>query len=96
MMFIDDAISGTIALMSAQADKISVRTSYNFSALSFSPQELVAEISKQLPGFTCDYVPDARQAIAESWPQSIDDSVARQDWGWQPQVDLPLLVMVIK
>lgn len=95
MMFIDDAITGTINLMSAPADHLSVRTSYNFSALSFSPQQLVDEIARQNPGFTCDYRPDFRQDIADSWPQSIDDSAARRDWAWQPEYDLPKLVSVM-
>lgn len=95
MMYIDDAVSGTLALMSASPDKISIRTSYNFSALSFSPQQLVDEIIKIHPGFTCDYSPDHRQQIADSWPKSIDDSVAHLDWGWQPQFDLSKLVKVM-
>ena len=89
MMYINDAIKGTVDLMQADAAKITVRTSYNFSALSFAPEELIAEITKLQPGFTCDFAPDHRQKIADSWPKKIDDSAARTDWGWQPDFDLP-------
>jgi nucleoside-diphosphate-sugar epimerase len=92
MMYIDDAISGTIKLMSAPKSKIAIRTSYNFSALSFSPRQLVKEIIKKRPGFSCTYKPDYRQLIADSWPQSINDSYARKDWGWQPKTSLIKLV----
>jgi nucleoside-diphosphate-sugar epimerase len=89
MMYIDDAIKGTIDLMEAPAENITVRTSYNFGAINFTPDELVAEIKKLYPNFSCTFNPDpVKQAIAESWPQSIDDSVARRDWGWKPEVDL--------
>lgn len=88
MMYMPDAIRGTIELMEADAEKISVRSGYNFAGFSFSPAELAAEIKKTIPDFTISYEPDFRQAIAESWPQSIDDSVARKDWGWKPEYDL--------
>lgn len=88
MMYMPDAIRGTIELMEAPADRISVRTSYNFAAMSFSPEELAAEIRRLVPEFQVDYKDDYRQAIAETWPQSIDDSVTRRDWGWQPQYDI--------
>jgi nucleoside-diphosphate-sugar epimerase len=88
MMYMPDAIRATIQLMEAPADKLTVRTSYNISALSFAPREIAAEIKKQIPDFTMRYKPDYRQHIAESWPQSIDDSVARADWGWAPEYDL--------
>lgn len=88
MMYITDAIRGTIELMEAPADKISVRTSYNLSAMSFSPKEITASIRQHIPEFTISYKPDYRQNIANSWPQSIDDSVARNDWGWKNEYDL--------
>ncbi|HTL09032.1 MAG TPA: NAD-dependent epimerase/dehydratase family protein [Chitinophagaceae bacterium] len=88
MMYIADAIRGTIELMEAPADRISVRTSYNLSGMSFSPKEIAAAIQQHIPDFTITYKPDYRQAIANSWPQSIDDSVARQDWGWKHEYDL--------
>jgi nucleoside-diphosphate-sugar epimerase len=87
-MYMPDAIRATIELMESTADKISVRTSYNISGMSFSPKEIGAEIKKHLPDFTITYEPDYRQQIAESWPQSIDDSVATKDWGWKPKYDL--------
>lgn len=88
MMYIDDAIRGTINLMEAPAKKLTVRTSYNFSAFSFSPEELCAELQKHIPNFVCAYKPDFHQKIADSWPRSIDDSQARKDWGWKHQFDL--------
>ena len=92
MMYMPDAIRSTIELMEAPADKISIRTSYNISAMSFSPKEIGAEIKKQIPDFKISYKPDYRQAIANSWPQSIDDSVARKDWGWKEEYDLSSMV----
>jgi nucleoside-diphosphate-sugar epimerase len=88
MMYMPDAIRATIELMEAPAQKISVRTSYNLSAMSFSPKDIAAEIKKHIPGFVISYKPDYRQAIADSWPQSIDDKVARKDWGWKEEYDL--------
>ena len=96
MMYIDDAIKGTIDLMEAPPENISVRTSYNFGAINFTPEELVAEIKKLYPNFTCTYDPDpVKQAIAESWPQSIDDSAAKNDWGWKPEIDLTKMTEVM-
>ena len=92
MMYMPDAIRATIELMEAPAENISVRTSYNVSAISFSPEEIAAAIQKHIPGFSISYKPDYRQAIADSWPASIDDSVATNDWGWQPQYDLEKMV----
>ncbi len=89
MMYMPDAIKATIELMEAPAEKISVRTSYNISGMSFSPKEIAAEIQKHIPDFTITYKPDYRQNIANSWPQSIDDSTARSDWGWSHEYDLP-------
>lgn len=91
MMYMPDAIRATIELMEAPADKISVRTSYNIHGMSFSPKEIAAEINKHIPDFAITYKPDYRQAIADSWPQSIDDSVAMNDWGWKPKYDLQLM-----
>jgi nucleoside-diphosphate-sugar epimerase len=88
MMYMPDAIRATIELMEAPADKISIRTSYNISGMSFSPKEIGAEVKKHISDFEISYKPDYRQAIANSWPQSIDDSVARKDWGWKEEYDL--------
>ncbi|HLD35116.1 MAG TPA: NAD-dependent epimerase/dehydratase family protein [Planctomycetota bacterium] len=88
MMYMDDAIKGTIDIMEADANKIKVRTGYNMAAISFSPKEIAAEIKKHIPKFECAYTPDFRQKIADSWPMSIDDSDARKDWGWKHDYDL--------
>lgn len=88
MMYMPDAIRATIELMEAPANKISVRTSYNLSSMSFSPKEIAAAIQNHIPEFTINYQPDYRQQIADSWPQSIDDSYARNDWGWSHEYDL--------
>ena len=88
MMYMPDAIRGTIELMEAPSDKISIRTSYNLSSMSFSPEQLAAEIKNFVPDFSITYKPDYRLTIANSWPQSIDDSTARNDWGWKPEYDL--------
>ncbi len=88
MLYMPDAIRGTLELMEAPASKINVRTSYNLAGMSFSPAEIAASIRKQVPGFKITYEPDFRQAIADSWPESIDDSAARLDWGWKPEFDL--------
>ena len=88
MMYMPDAIRATIELMEAPKAKINVRTSYNLSGMSFSPKEIAGEIKKTNPEFEIIYKPDSRQAIANSWPQSIDDSVATKDWGWKAQFNL--------
>ncbi|MBG9375000.1 NAD-dependent epimerase/dehydratase family protein [Panacibacter sp. DH6] len=88
MMYMPDAIRATIELMEAPADNISIRTSYNIAGISFSPKEISAEITKHIPGFSIAYKPDYRQAIADSWPQSIDDAVAARDWKWRHEYDL--------
>ncbi len=88
MMYMPDAIRATLELMNAPADKISVRTSYNVAGMSFSPKEIAASLQKHIPEFTIQYKPDYRQSIADSWPQSIDDTIANNDWGWKPQYDL--------
>lgn len=83
MMYMDDAIKATIGIMQAPAEQIKIRSSYNLSAMSFTPKEIAEEIKKHYPDFTIDYNPDFRQKIADSWPASIDDAHARADWGWQ-------------
>jgi nucleoside-diphosphate-sugar epimerase len=88
MMYMPDAIRATIELMEAPAEEIKIRTSYNIAAMSFSPEEIAAEIKNHIPEFTMQYAPDYRQDIANSWPQSIDDSKARTDWAWKPDYDL--------
>jgi len=88
MMYMPDAIRATMELMEAPADRIKVRTSYNLSAMSFSPEEIADSIRAHLPAFKMDCKPDFRQAIADSWPQSIDDSPARADWGWKEEFNL--------
>ena len=88
MMYMPDAIRATMELMEAPGEQITIRTSYNISAMSFSPEELATEIKKHIPEFTISYAPDYRQTIAQSWPQSIDDSVAQHDWHWHPEYDL--------
>ena len=88
MMFMDDAIRATISLMEAPAEQVKVRSSYNLSALNFTPRTLSEAIKKHIPEFEISYAPDFRQAIADSWPSSIDDSEARKDWGWKQEFDL--------
>lgn len=88
MMYMPDAIRATIELMEADAGNISVRTSYNLSGMSFAPKDIGAEIKRHLPDFNISYKPDYRQSIADSWPQSIDDAVARKDWGWNEEYNL--------
>ena len=91
MMYMPDAIRATIELMEAPVERIKVRTSYNISAMSFSPAEIGAAVGRHVEGFRMDYAPDYRQTIADSWPRSIDDSVARADWGWKHEFDLPAM-----
>jgi len=88
MMYMPDAIRATIELMEAPQEKIKIRTSYNLSAISFSPKEIAEEIKKHIPDFKMQYAPDYRQEIANSWPQSIDDTEAREDWGWKHEYGL--------
>ena len=88
MMFMDDAIRATISIMEAPSENIRVRSSYNLSALSFTPKVLAESIKAEIPEFEIDYAPDFRQSIADSWPSSIDDSEARADWGWSHEFDL--------
>jgi nucleoside-diphosphate-sugar epimerase len=88
MMYMEDAVNATIQLMQADAKDIHIRTSYNLSAIDFTPAELAQEIQKHIPDFTISYHPDFRQNIAEGWPQTIDDSCAKTDWNWSHQYDL--------
>jgi nucleoside-diphosphate-sugar epimerase len=95
MMYMDDAVSGTIQLMEADSAKLTIRTSYNFAGISFSPAELVSEIQKLMPSFSATYEPNHTQAIADSWPKSIDDSQARREWSWKPEYDLSKMTKVM-
>lgn len=93
MLYMEDAIRGTIELMEASKSQIKVRTSYNLAGVSFTPAEIYAEIKKHFPDFKINYEPDFRQQIADSWTNSIDDSIAYQDWGWQPKYDLEAMTV---
>jgi nucleoside-diphosphate-sugar epimerase len=95
MMYMDDAVRATIEIMETPAENIRIRTSYNVASISFTPKELSEEIEKHVHGFSTSYNPDFRQAIAESWPGSIDDSDASFDWGWEPQYNLKRTVTVM-
>ncbi len=88
MMYMEDAIRASIELMESDGDKLSIRSSYNLGAMSFTPGEIARSISAVIPEFQIHYDPDFRQAIADSWPGSIDDSQARKDWGWKPEFNL--------
>lgn len=88
MMFMDDAIKATVDIMSADDKDVKIRSSYNLSAISFTPKELAETIKKEIPDFKITYNPDFRQAIADSWPKSIDDSNAREDWNWKHKFSL--------
>ncbi len=94
MMYMDDAIRGTIELMDAPAENIRIRSSYNFTGMSFTPETLAGEIKKHIPDFKLSYTDyDQRQAIASSWPKSIDDSQAQKDWDWKPEFDLAKMTL---
>jgi nucleoside-diphosphate-sugar epimerase len=88
MMYMPDCLKGTIDLMDADLSKLKHHCDFNLAAISFSAKQLASEIEKHIPGFKCDYKPDFRQAIADSWPCSIDDSTARKEWGWKPKYNL--------
>lgn len=92
MMYMEDAVRATLELMDAPREAINQRGSYNLAAVSFSPQEIAAEISKRCPGFSILYEPDFRQKIAADWPNSIDDTDARSDWHWKPQYGIAEIV----
>ena len=93
MMYMPDCIKGTIDLMEADFFLLEHHADFNLAAMSFSAGELAAEIKKHIPEFVCQYKPDSRQAIADSWPRSIDDSAAREEWGWQPGYDLAAMTV---
>jgi len=93
MMHIEDAVRATIELMEVPKEKITIRSSYNLAAMSFTPAQIASKIKEHIPEFEIDYQPDYRQNIADSWPQSIDDSFARKDWGWNHHYDLDKLVV---
>lgn len=88
MMYMEDAIRATLEIMDAPAEKVRLRTAYNISAMSFNPEDIAAAIRKHIPDFKIEYSPDFRNEIAANWPQSVDDTAAREDWGWRPQFDL--------
>lgn len=95
MMYMDDAIRATVGIMQADKEKIKIRSSYNLSAMSFTPKEIATVIAKEKPDFKISYEPDFRQAIADSWPSSINDSEARKDWNWQHDYDLESMTKVM-
>jgi nucleoside-diphosphate-sugar epimerase len=88
MLYMDDAIRATLEIMEAPAEKIKIRASYNLAGMSFTPAELAGEIRKHIPDFSITYEPDFRQKIAEAWSESVDDTPAREDWGWKEKYDL--------
>ncbi len=92
MMYMPDCIKATLDLMDADLGDLKHHADFNLAAMSFSPAELVAEIQKHIPDFVCEYKPDYRQEIANSWPRTIDDSAAREEWGWEPEYDLAAMV----
>ena len=95
MMYMEDAVNATIQLMQTDSKNIKNRTSYNIAAMSFTPEEIAKEIKKYIPNFRISYQQDFRQQIANSWPESIDDSEARKDWNWQHKFDLPSMTKEI-
>jgi nucleoside-diphosphate-sugar epimerase len=92
MMYMPDCIKATLDLMEADTSSIKCRTSYNLAGMSFSASELALEIKRYVPDFECDYKPDFRQKIADSWPMSLDDGVARKEWGWKPRYNMASMV----
>lgn len=95
MMYMDDAINGTIQLAEAEFESLKHHSNFNFAGMSFSASQLADEIKKHIPEFEISYAPDFRQKIADSWPRSIDDEAAREEWGWKPQYDLAKMVEVM-
>ena len=95
MMFIDDAIRATLSIMEAPKEDITIRSSYNLAGLSFNPKEITENIQQHIPDFKITYEPDFRQEIADSWPQSIDDSIAQKDWGWKNEISLEEMTKIM-
>lgn len=95
MMFMADAIKATVNIMEAKKEHIKIRSSYNLAAMSFNPAEIAQSIAQHIPEFHISYEPDFRQAIADSWPQSIDDSAARKDWNWKSEFSLDLMTDIM-
>lgn len=95
MMYMEDALNATVGIMQAKKENVKIRSSYNLGGISFTPKEIAAEITKHIPDFTIEYNPDFRQAIADSWPASIDDTSAQQDWGWKHKYDLTSMTEVM-
>ncbi|TDS57875.1 NAD-dependent epimerase/dehydratase family protein [Myroides indicus] len=95
MMYMEDALNATISIMQSPKENIKIRSSYNLGGISFTPEEIAAEIKKHIPDFSIEYNPDFRQAIADSWPASIDDSRAQADWGWNHKYDLASMTKVM-
>ena len=95
MMYMDDAIRATIEIMQADTEKVKIRSAYNLAGISFTPAQIAEEIKKHLPNFTITYKPDFRQKIADSWPASIDDSLAREDWGWKHQYEMDSMTTIM-
>lgn len=95
MMYMDDAIRATIEIMQADNEKVKIRSAYNLAGISFTPAQIAEEIKKHIPNFTITYKPDFRQKIADSWPASIDDSLAREDWGWKHQYEMDSMTTIM-
>lgn len=95
MMYMDDALNATVGIMQAPKENVKIRSSYNLGGISFTPEDIAAEIKKHMPDFTIEYNPDFRQAIADSWPASIDDTSAQEDWGWNHKYDLASMTEVM-
>jgi nucleoside-diphosphate-sugar epimerase len=95
MMYMEDAIRATVEIMQTESEQVKIRSSYNLSGISFTPSEIAKSIQNYIPNFTISYKPDFRQKIADSWPASIDDSCARQDWGWKHKYDLDSMTKIM-
>ncbi|GER58799.1 NAD-dependent epimerase/dehydratase family protein [Patiriisocius marinus] len=95
MMFMSDAIRATVNIMLAATEDVKIRNAYNLAAISFNPEDITASIKKHIPEFEISYEPDFRQEIADSWPQSIDDGIARKDWGWEHEINLDQMTEIM-